>query len=330
MSGSLAYLLRRLGLYAVAAWASITLNFFIPRMMPGDPASAMAARFRGQLQPEAIAALRESFGFTDAPLIVQYFTYVSHVMTGDLGTSISNFPASVTSVIGTGLLWTVVLTGFAALVSFALGTLLGIYSAWRRGSALDSILPPALTFLGAFPYFWLAMLLLFVLGFGAEWFPVRHAYSDELAPGLGFEFVGSVIYHMLLPATAIVLATLGGWMLGMRNTMVGVLSEDYITLAHAKGLPERRVMFRYAARNALLPNVTGFGMALGFVLSGSLLTEIVFSYPGTGYLLIQAVRSLDYPLMQGLFLTITLAVLAANLLVDLAYVWLDPRTRGRS
>ena len=146
---------------------------------------------------------------------------------------------------------------------------------------------------------------------------------------MNLTFIGSVLEHLALPATVIVVATLGGWMLGMRNTMIGVLSEDYITMAQAKGLSQRRIMFSYAARNALLPNVTGFGMALGFVLSGSLLTEIVFSYPGQGYLLVQAVRNQDYPLMQGLFLTITLAVLGANWLVDIIYVWLDPRTRGR-
>jgi peptide/nickel transport system permease protein len=136
--------------------------------------------------------------------------------------------------------------------------------------------------------------------------------------------------HAALPAITIVVATVGTWMLDMRNTMMSILGEDYITMAHAKGLPPRRVMFRYAARNALLPSVTSFGMALGFVLSGSLLTEIVFSYPGQGYLLIQAVRALDYPLIQGLFLTITLAVLGANFLVDIVYVWLDPRARVRS
>jgi len=330
MTGSLHFLLRRLGLYVLAALASITLNFFLPRMMPGDPAAALAARFRGQLQPEAIEALRASFGLTDGPLVVQYLTYLSHLLRGDLGTSISQFPASVGSVISTGLLWTLLLAGLSVVISFVVGTLLGALAAWHREGWLDSLLPAALTFLGAFPYFWLAMALLFVLGFRLGWFPLRHAYSDDLTPELSFQFVGSVLYHLVLPASAIVLATLGGWMLGMRNTMIGVLAEDYITLARAKGLPERRVMLRYAARNALLPNVTGFGMAVGFVLGGSLLTEIVFSYPGTGYLLLQAVRSQDYPLMQGLFLTITFAVLASNLIVDLVYLRLDPRTRGSS
>jgi peptide/nickel transport system permease protein len=324
------YLLRRLGLYLVAAWASITLAFIIPRLMPGDPASAMVARFHGKLKPEAIAGLRATFGFSDAPLWRQYLDYLGHVLSGDLGTSVTYFPASVGDVIGTGLVWTLFLTGLAVVLAYGAGTMLGIVSAWRRGGWLDSVATPLLLFLGAFPFFWLAMLMLFLFGFTLGWSPVRHAYDDHLTPRASFAFVWSVLVHAFLPAITIVIATVGGWMLDMRNTMMGVLGEDYITLAHAKGLPPRRVMLRYAARNALLPNITSFGMALGFVLSGSLVTEIVFSYPGLGYLLIQGVRSLDYPLIQGLFLTITLAVLAANFLVDIVYVWLDPRTRGRA
>jgi peptide/nickel transport system permease protein len=216
------------------------------------------------------------------------------------------------------------------LLAFCLGTLLGVIAAWRRGGWLDSVVPPALIFLGAFPYFWLAMLLLYVFGFVLGWFPLRAAYGDGLTEGFNAAYFASVFRHLALPAATIVLASLGGWMLSMRNTMIGVLAEDYITMAQAKGLPERRIMLHYAARNALLPNVTGFGMALGFVLSGSLLTEIVFSYPGQGYLLWQAVQNSDYPLMQGLFLAITFAVLGANWLVDIAYVWLDPRTRSDS
>ncbi|XXZ16995.1 ABC transporter permease [Sorangium sp. So ce315] len=316
-------------MYFVAAWASLTLNFIIPRLMPGDPASAMFARFRGQLQPEAIEALRKAFGFTDEPLYKQYITYLSHTLQGELGTSVAHFPAKVTDVIATGLGWTLVLSGGAVIVSFGMGTLLGIIATWKRGGLLDSIMPPVLMFLGAFPYFWLAMVALYVLGFVLGLFPLRHAYSDTLTPALTLEFIGSVLSHMILPALSIVIATIGGWMLGMRSAMVTVLSEEYITMAQAKGLSQWRVMFTYAARNALLPNVTGFGMALGFVLAGSLLTEIVFSYPGQGYLLIQAVRNQDYPLMQGIFLTITLAVLGANFLVDVIYVFLDPRARGR-
>jgi peptide/nickel transport system permease protein len=321
------FLLRRLGFYVIAAWASVTLAFVLPRLMPGDPGQAMFARFQGKLTPEAIAALREAYGFTDAPILEQYGQYLAHVARGDLGISVTHFPARVSDVIGSAMVWTLLLMGLAVILSFAAGTTLGALAAWRRGGWLDSTVPPLLVLLGAFPYFFLAMLALFVFGYTLGWFPVRHAYDAGIEPGLSWTYVRSVASHAVLPASTIVAATLGGWMLDMRNTMIGVLGEDYVTLAHAKGLPPRRVLFRYAARNAVLPNVTSFGMALGFVLSGSLLTEIVFSYPGQGYLLVQAVRNLDYPLIQGLFLTITLSVLGANLMVDVAYAWLDPRAR---
>jgi peptide/nickel transport system permease protein len=321
------FLLRRLGFYAVAAWVALTLNFFLPRLMPGDPATALFARFRGQLGPEAMQALRETFGLTHEPLWRQYVTYLGHALRGDFGISVAYFPAQVAHVIGTGLAWTIFLAGSAVIVSFAIGTLLGVVTAWWRRGWVDGLLPPALVFVGALPYFWLAMVVLYVLGFTLGWFPLGHAYSDDMAPGWSPAFIADVARHAVLPVGTIVIATLGGWVLSMRNTMITILGSDYVNLARAKGLHPARVVLRYAARNALLPSITGFGMALGFVLGGSLLTEVVFSYPGQGYLLVQAVRNQDYPLMQGIFLVITLAVLGANWLVDVVYLWLDPRIR---
>ena len=321
------FILRRLGFYLLAGWAALTLNFFLPRLMPGDPAAALFARFQGQLSPEALQALRETFGLTEQPLIGQYFTYLTHVVRGDLGISVAYFPAPVSEVIGTGLVWTIFLAGTAVIVSFVIGTLLGVAAAWWRRGWLDNVLPSAFVFIGAFPYFWLAMAALYALGFTLGWFPLGHAYGDDLTPGFTVTFIADVFRHAALPIGTIVLVTLGGWLLSMRNTMIAVLGSDYVNLARAKGLSPAKVALRYAARNALLPSVTGFGMALGFVLGGALLTEIVFSYPGQGYLLVQAVRNQDYPLMQGIFLVITLAVLGANLLVDFIYLWLDPRTR---
>jgi peptide/nickel transport system permease protein len=323
------YILRRLGFYALAAWVSLTLNFLIPRLMPGDPASAIFARMRGQLQPEQIQAMREAYGLTDAPLHIQYFQYVTNMLQGNLGTSISNFPASVTSVMATSLFWTLLLGATALIVSFVFGNILGILSAWRRGTLVDTALPPILIFIGSFPFFWLALVALYFLSFELGWFPLRHAYSDRLTPAWSWEFVVNVLYHLVLPAGAIVVVSIGGWLLGMRNTMINILGEDYITMAEAKALSQRRIMFNYAARNALLPNITAFGMALGFVLGGQIIVETVFAYPGLGYQLVKAVSNLDYPLMQGLFLMITLAVLGANLIIDLLYVRLDPRVRAQ-
>jgi peptide/nickel transport system permease protein len=324
----LSFLFRRIGFYLIAAWASFTLNFVLPRLMPGDPAAAMFARFRGQARPEQIEAMRKAYGLSDAPLIEQYVTYLSHALRGDFGISISSFPTPVLQVIATSLQWTLLLGLVSTILGFAIGSLLGVLGAWRRGGLADSVLPPLLLFIGSFPYFWLASLALFFLSFRFGLFPLRHAYADYLTPTLSWEFVSSVLQHLILPAGTILLVSIGGWMLGMRNTMISVLAEDYITMAEAKGLSQGRIMFSYAARNALLPNVTAVGMALGFVISGALVTETVFAYPGLGYQLLTAVRNLDYPLMQGIFLMITLAVLAANLIVDILYVRLDPRVRA--
>ena len=321
------YLLRRLGFYIGAAWTALTLNFFLPRLMPGDPATALFARFSGRMTPEALQALREAFGLTDAPLWKQYLMYLQHVLRGDLGISIAYFPAPVTQVIGTGLLWTLFLAGTGVVLSFAIGSLLGMLAAWFRRGWIDQWLPSLFAFLGAFPYFWLAMVSLWVFGFTLGWAPLGHAYADDLTPAWTLPFVADVLRHAALPLATVGVATLGGWLLTMRNAMVAVLGSDFVNLARAKGLAPRTVMMRYAARNALLPSITGFGMALGYVLGGSLLTEVVFSYPGQGYLLVQAVRNQDYPLMQGIFVIITLAVLAANWIVDLITWWLDARTR---
>ena len=295
--------------------------------MPGDPASIIFARFKGKLKPEAIDAMRESFGLTNDPILVQYISYLKGILKGDFGTSIAYFPEPVSEIIGNGLFWTIFLAGSSLIIAFLIGTALGITIAWNRTGKLDTILPPALAFFGAFPYFWLAMVLLYIFGFSLNWFPIGRAYGNEVNPGLNPTFVLSTFYHAFLPALTLIFVSLGGWMLSMRNTMISTLGADYITFANAKGISSRLIMLRYAARNAILPNLTGFGMALGFMLSGALLTEMVFSYPGQGFLLLQAVTTQDYPLMQGIFMTITFAILGANWLVDIAILFFDPRTR---
>lgn len=322
------YLFRRIGFYLIAAWASITLNFLIPRMMAGDPVQIMFARFQGRMDPRALESLYETFGFVRGPLWVQYVAYLGHLFQGDLGLSISNFPVPVLQVIATSLAWTLRLLSVALILSFSIGTLLGMVAAWNRGRFVDNFVLPASSLLNSFPYFWLAMLALYAFALGLGWFPLGHAASDDLSKNWrSFEYVRSVIYHSTLPALTIVLTSLGSWLVGMRSSMIGVLSQDYVVLAEAKGLTNSRVMFAYAARNAILPSVTGFAMALAFIISGQFLTEIVFSYPGMGYTLLQAVNTRDYPLMQGIFLMITFAVLVANLMVDIVYVFLDPRVR---
>ncbi|WP_327188865.1 ABC transporter permease [Streptomyces xinghaiensis] len=321
------FVLQRLAFYLLTAWAAITINFLIPRLMPGDPVQSLLARYQGQLSSKSIASLEALFGLDrDSSLWQQYTDYWAGLARSDLGTSFTFFPTPVSEVIAQSLPWTLALVGTTTLISFLLGTGIGIFAGWKRGSWLDGLLPVT-TFISAIPYFWLGLIAIAV--FAVQWplFPASGGYDTSLVPSLSGEFVSSALYHAVLPGTTVVLSAMAGWVLGMRNMMVTVSSEDYVMVAQAKGLPERRVMFSYAARNAILPNVSGFALSLGFIVGGTLLVEMVFSYPGIGYVLFQGVGAKDYPLMQGVFLIITLAVLAANLLADLLYVILDPRTR---
>ena len=322
------YISRRLGFYLAALAAAVVINFVLPRLLPGDPAAVILGTSAGKLSQADLAAVREALGLSDASLPQQFVTYLSHLVRGDLGISYSYFPAPVTQVIRTGLVWTLLLGSISLFIAFTLGTLIGIFGAWRRGGAVDSVAPPFLILIGSFPAFFLALILLYVFGVRLDLLPISHAFTVGLRPGFSLAYIGSVLNHLILPVTAAVLLSIGGWALGMRNVMVGVLAEDHVTMAEAKGLKQNRVMFRYAARNAMLPSVTGFGIALGAILSGLILIETVFSYPGLGFLLINAVNGRDYPLMQGLFMLITVAVLAANFVVDILYTRLDPRVRA--
>jgi peptide/nickel transport system permease protein len=223
----------------------------------------------------------------------------------------------------------VLLVGITTFVSFLLGTGMGVLAGWRRGSWVDAVIP-ATTFVSSIPYFWLGLIAIYIFAGPGSFFPSSGGFDPGVVPSWDSAFIGSAVQHSLLPAGTILISSVSGWILSMRNMMVTVAAEDYITVAHAKGLSQRRVMLRYAARNALLPNVSGFALALGFIVGGTLLVEIVFSYPGLGYTLFQAVGAKDYPLMQGIFLVITLSVLVANFFADVAYLMLDPRTRKES
>ena len=324
------YALRRLGFFVLTFWAALTLNFLLPRLMPGNPALAMMSKFHGQLSPKALIALETLFGVnTHQSLLSQYFGYLHDVFTGNFGTSLSEYPASVSSVIGSAIWWTLGLVGIATVLAFLLGTGLGIVSAWHRGSKLDSIVPPVFVITSAIPYFWVAMVLVLIFGITLHWFPSQGGYYVTTdTPGFNLTFFQDVANHAFLPAMALVITTIGTWILTMRNTMITTLAEDYVRMARAKGLPGRRIMLDYAARNAILPNLVGFAMSLGFVVSGAILIEYVFNYPGVGYMLLQAVSGEDYPLMQALFLLITVAVLFAILAADILTALLDPRTRA--
>ncbi|HLG62193.1 MAG TPA: ABC transporter permease [Ktedonosporobacter sp.] len=325
------HIIRRILFYLCAVWVAITLDFFIPRLAPGDPVAALVGKMstKGYVTPAMQQSLAVMFGLnTHDPLWVQYFKYLGNLLQGNLGNSLEYFPTPVSQVIGQDIGWSIMLGGVAVLISFALGCLLGIIVAWKRGSLLDTFLSPVMNFLSAIPYFWLALISLYIFSYLLNWFPLAGGYdSANIDPGWSFEFIGSVIQYAFLPALTLVISSLAGWMLTMRNSMITTVSEDYVLMARAKGLSGRRVMFWYAARNAVLPNITGFAIAIGAIVGGQLLTEMVFSYPGIGYALFQAVNQQDYAMIQSVFLVITLAVLGANFLADMLYAFLDPRVR---
>lgn len=319
------FVARRIGLFLLTLWAALTLNFILPRVMPGDEATAVLAHFRG-VNPAALHALQVEFGVgTDQNLLVTYGQYLVNCVTLQFGLTAARVP--VTTVIMQGLPWTLGLVGITTVIAFVAGTVVGMIGAWRRGGRLDSLLSPLLFILTTFPVFFIALLLLFGLGVALHWFPVSGAYAVGTRPSLTLAFAGDVLAHGFLPGATLVLTTAGSWIYTMRNNMVNTLSADYVRMARAKGLPAWRIMVNYAGRNAILPNLTGFAMQVGFVLGGSILVEYTFSYPGLGYLFYTGTTNHDLPLQQALFLFYTLAVLVCVLFADLATAWLDPRTR---
>lgn len=322
-------LLRRLGFYVITAWAAISLNFFLPRIMPGDPVENMIIKFRGKLTPEAITALRSLFGQDDSSIWSQYLAYWKGLFRLDFGTSYAFYPTPVADVINQSIWWTLVLITVCTVLSFVIGTTLGAIVGWKRGTWLDALVPVT-TFISSIPYFWFALILALFTSVVMGWFPLSGGYDVATDIGLNWPFISSAIYHAILPALTIIIASIGGWLLGMRNMMVTTLAEDYVLMAEAKGLKSRRIVLRYAARNAVLPSLSSFAMSLGFVVGGSIITETVFNYPGIGTILYRAALSQDYPLMQAIFLAITLLVLIANFTADIAYAYLDPRTRQES
>jgi peptide/nickel transport system permease protein len=319
-------IIRRLGLYALTAWVAITVNFLLPRLMPGNPIQDLIGKLQGQVTANEIRAIRLSFGDigSKSGLPSQYVTYLGQLFHGNLGVSIT-LGEPVRTILAQSVPWTVGLIGISTILSFAIGTFMGAMLGWTRGSRFDSLIPTA-TFFQAVPYFFLATVMLLVFGSDLHWFPVLGAYSQSVNPGWSWAFIGSLLRYSELPVLSIVLSSIAGWMLGMRNMMITMVGEDFVLMAVAKGLPRRKVIM-HAARNAVLPSIANLSLAIGLVVSGALLVELVFNYPGVGDLLLNAVLNEDYPLIQGIFLVITLTVLAANLIADFIYLALDPRTR---
>ncbi len=324
------YVIRKTALFLVTLWAAVTINFILPRLMPGSPVDAALAKLSQGGQPITNAqrrAVEIQLGVPDESLPSQYFHYLVNMSQLKFGDSYSFPSESVAHTIGSALPWTLVLVGATTIVAFVVGTLLGVYAGWRRGTAVDTSVTVGATFFASFPPFWLGLLLLYVLAFRLNAFPIKGGYSPGLTPNLSLSFLTNALAHSVLPALTLAITSLSGWVFGMRNNMINTLGEDYVTFAEANGLRRRKIALLYAARNALLPNVTAFGLSLGAVVGGSVLVEGVFGYPGLGNLLYVGVSNHDFPLMQALFLVISVSMLVAIFIVDLLYVRLDPRVR---
>jgi peptide/nickel transport system permease protein len=327
------YLLRRLGFYIIALWVAVTLNFVLPRLMPGNPLQAFEVSHQQQLQqdPHLLDAIKPIFDFSHQNMLGQYFQYLGNLTHLNFGVSYSQFPTSVSTIIGSSLPWSLFLAGSAAILAFIIGTVLGVVASWWRGKPVDLVVTPLTMFTQSFPAFFVALLTLYVLGVKAGWFPISFSYDpNSTQPGWSLGFFGSVAQHAFMPVLVLMLASVGGWLLGMRAVMINTLAEDYVTMAEAKGLRTRRIMFTYAARNALLPQVTSLAITLGYALTSLVLIENVFSYPGLGFELVASVKASDYPVMQALFFIIAVSMLIANFLADIAYTFLDPRVGVRA
>jgi peptide/nickel transport system permease protein len=322
---------RRLAFYAFALWVALTINFLLPRLMPGDPIAGLLQHLSpAQLaaNPGLIETYRALLGGSHDSIWQDYITYLHRIVQFDFGLSTSNYPTPVSEVIGRTLPYSIFLVGVAFALAFVVGTAVGMVAAWRRGGAVDSVLVPAFMAVGAFPAFFLALLGLYFLGLQLEWFPIQHAYDTGLTPGFNWTFLSSVLRHAQLPILVVVAAYAGAWVLNMRTVMINTIGEDYVTMAHAKGLRDRRVMTRYAGRNAILPPLNGFAPLFASAVGGLVFVEYIFSYPGAGYTLQQAVLGNDYPLAQALLVVLSVCVIVANLIMDLLNFVLDPRLRS--
>jgi len=325
LSGIRRYLIRKTFVYVLTFFSAVTIDWLIPRLMPGNPISIMMSRFASL--PEAskymYSYFMESFGL-DKPLWVQYINFWKAVLHGDLGISTYMYPKPVADIIKDALPYDIAILLPAITLSWIVGNWLGAIAG--KNKKLDSFLMPVFYFLTASPYFWFAIVLAYILGAKLDLLPISGAYSYGIMPSLSLEFIGDFLKHWVLPFLSLFLVMLGGWAIGMRNMIIYEVEADYVRYLEALGASEKTLM-KHAFRNAILPQVTGLALQLGTMVAGALTTEIVFSYPGIGYILMQGILNQDYFLIQGCFLVIVMSVLVANFIIDLLYAVIDPRVR---
>ncbi|MBS0642837.1 MAG: ABC transporter permease [Acetobacteraceae bacterium] len=328
------FVAKRFGVFLVIVWLAATLNFFLPRLSGDDPVANKLmeqASLGGYAQAgiaEMVKVYNQHFGL-DKPLLTQYLNYVGNVAHGDLNYSIANYPRTVVDMIAEALPWTVGLLGMTTLVSFALGTFLGALLAWPGAPRWLQWFMPPLWALHAIPFFLLGLVLMWLLAFQFQILPIFGGHSPGAKVGLTVGFVLDVLRHAVLPSLSIVLVSVGGWALAMRGMMVTTMGEDYVTFAEAKGLRSLTIFMRYCMRNAILPQTTALALALGQILSGAVLVEVIFGYPGIGALLFQAIQENDFFVIQGVVFTVIVGLGFATFLLDILYPWLDPRITYR-
>ena len=324
------YLLRRLGVFLIVVWAGATVNFFLPRLTPVDPIQerllqAVSFGGAGKTDMEAVVRTYQARFGLDQPLWKQYLHYMGDIARLDFGVSIANFPSRASDIILRALPWTIGLLTTATLIAFALGTLLGALLAWPRTPAAVHYLSAPFLALSAIPYYLLGLVLVFFLGFTLRAFPLGGGFTLGSLPEPSLSYALDVVYHSIVPALSIVLSSVGFWALSMRGMMVNIQGEDYVNYAEARGLKSRDIFLRYALRNALLPQTTSLALAMGYVVSGAVLVEVVFAYPGVGTVLYRAVQTFDYFVIYGVVVMVILAIALTTLILDLIYPLLDPR-----
>lgn len=326
-----ALLLKRAGIYLLTFVGAATVNFIIPRIMPGDPLQQVVQSLQaktGQPLPQpTIDSIAGVIGGSDDNVLQQYLGYWGQLFRGDLGLSASHYPSKVSDLIGTALPWTIGLVVVSLAVAWVVGVGLGMIAGWFRGRAVDIVLALVCSAMISIPSFWAALMVQYVIAYKFGWLPADGAADPNLVPAFSPGFVWSVLEHALLPGLTIALISFAGFFFTMRNMMTMSVTDDYVLLGKAKGLSARRVMIGYAARNAILPSVAGFAQAIGGSIGGVLIIETIFTYPGIGSLMTSGISSFDFPLIQGCFLVVMIAVLVMNFVADSIYVLIDPRTR---
>ena len=325
----LGYFVRRIGMFFLVVFVAATFNFFIPRLAPGNPIGAITSRMANASSglengQEMFEAYRKRFGL-DQPMYIQYAKYMWNTIHLDFGQSLSAYPADVSEIIRPAIGWSMGLIGVSVLITFVFGVTIGALLAWKATPRLVRDLLPITMIGGVLPYYLLAMLLLYVFAFTTRILPMSGAFDSGVPSELSWPYLSAIARHAVLPALSIILTSVGGFALTMRGLMVNTVGEDYMLLADAKGLPKWRILWSYSVRNAIPPQVTHLAIALGYVVSGAILVEIVFSYPGLGYQLYQSIINSDYTVIQGITLVLAVSVGLCVLIIDLIYPLLDPR-----